>query len=350
MGKVALLPFVGMMMTECAQAGLIIISKVVMSKGMNNLIFIFYSNLLASPILLLFSFLFHRSERPQLTPSIHAGFFLLGVLGFFAQFFGYTGINYSSPTLGTAMLNLVPAFTFIFAITLRMEIFNWRSSSTLAKSVGTIVSITGAFIVTLYKGPSLLMTSPSFDLSHAQLLAQQPNWIVGGLFLVVDCIMSSSWTIVEAKILRKYPAGLIVVFFYCFYAAVLSGAVSLIVERDPSAWSLKPNIRLLAVLYSAVFGSAFQVGVSTWCLSRTDPVFVAMFKPVGIVVTVIVGVIFMGETLYFGRLIGAIIIVAGFYSVMWGKAKEAKIDEDVGISSLESNRQQAPLLQNSIES
>lgn len=61
MGEVALLPVVGMVMAECAQAGLIIISKVAMSDGMNNLIFVFYSNLLASPILLLFSFLFYRS-------------------------------------------------------------------------------------------------------------------------------------------------------------------------------------------------------------------------------------------------------------------------------------------------
>lgn len=49
------------------------------------------------------------------------------------------------------------------------------------------------------------------------------------------------------------------------------------------------------------------------------------------------------------RLIGAIIIVIGFYSVMWAKAKEAKIDEDTGIGSLEPNPQHAPLLQNSIE-
>ncbi|XP_048318072.1 WAT1-related protein At3g28050 isoform X2 [Ziziphus jujuba] len=311
MGEVALLPVVGMVMAECAQAGLMIVSKVAMSDGMNNLIFVFYSNLLASPLLLFFSFLFYRSDRPQLTSSIHAGFFLLGLLG--------------------------------------MEKLDWRSTSSLAKSVGTIVSISGAFIVTFYEGPSLLMTSQSVNLSHAQLPVQQPNWIVGGLFLLADCIMTSAWVIVEAKILRKYPVVLIVVFFYCLYVAVLSGSISFIVERDPSAWSLKPNVRLLAVLYSAVFGSAFQVGVCTWCLKRTGPVFVAMFKPLGIVITVIVGVIFMGEAIYFGRLIGAIIIVAGFYSVMWGKAKEAKVDEDAGISILESNRQQAPLLQNGIE-
>lgn len=80
-----------------------------------------------------------------------------------------------------------------------MEKIDWRSSSGLAKSIGTIVSISGAFIVTFYKGPSLLMASPSFNSSHAQLLVQQPNWIVGGLFLVADCIMTSAWLIVQVK-------------------------------------------------------------------------------------------------------------------------------------------------------
>lgn len=36
-----------------------------------------------------------------------------------AQFFGYAGINLGSPTLSTAMLNLIPAFTFILAVIFR---------------------------------------------------------------------------------------------------------------------------------------------------------------------------------------------------------------------------------------
>uniref|UniRef100_A0A2P2JWK8 WAT1-related protein At3g28050 isoform X2 n=1 Tax=Rhizophora mucronata TaxID=61149 RepID=A0A2P2JWK8_RHIMU len=79
--KVAL-PFMGMVMAESAQVGLMIISKAVMSKGMSNLIFVFYSNALASLILLPSSLLFHRSQRPPLTFSIVCGFFLLGLFGF----------------------------------------------------------------------------------------------------------------------------------------------------------------------------------------------------------------------------------------------------------------------------
>uniref|UniRef100_A0A2N9JAD9 WAT1-related protein n=1 Tax=Fagus sylvatica TaxID=28930 RepID=A0A2N9JAD9_FAGSY len=85
MGSVGVaLPFVGMVMAECAQVGLMIVGKIAMSKEMSNLVFIFYSNAFASLILLPSSFLIHRSQasqRPPLTFSILSGFFLLGLLG-----------------------------------------------------------------------------------------------------------------------------------------------------------------------------------------------------------------------------------------------------------------------------
>jgi hypothetical protein len=55
------------------------------------------------------------------------------------------------------------------------------------------------------------------------------------------------------------------------------------------------------VKLQAVFGSAFQVGISAWCLHKTGPVFVAMFKPLGIVISVVVGVILLRDTFYLGR-------------------------------------------------
>ncbi|KAH9773452.1 WAT1-related protein [Citrus sinensis] len=217
-----------------------------------------------------------------------------------SQFFGYAGIYYSSPTLSTALLNLVPGFTFILAIIFRVEKLDWRSSSSLAKSVGTIVLITGAFIMTYYKGPHLLMTSLPPN-SSLQVFMPQTNWVFGGLLLAVDCVFTSAWFIVQASILKKFSAEFIVVFFYCFFVAIQSAILCLVMERDLSSWSLKPGVRLVAVLYSAVFGSAFQVGVCTWCLHRTGPVFVAMFKPLGVVISAAVGTIFLGETVYLGR-------------------------------------------------
>ncbi|KAI6685850.1 hypothetical protein NL676_031763 [Syzygium grande] len=355
MGARLAAPVAGMVMAECAQVGLMVVGKAAMSNGLGNLIFVFYSNAFASLLLLPASLLFHRSERPPLTPSLVFQFFVLGLLGCSAQILGYAGINYSSPTLASALLNLIPAFTFILAVIFRLERLDWSSASSLAKCAGTIVCIAGAFIVTLYKGPAIVTTSSLSNLQtevfnlHLKLLTPESNWVLGGLLLVADCVMTSSWLIVQASVLKKYPAELIIVFFYCFFVAIQSATISFFVEGKTSAWSLKDNMRLMAVLYSAVFGSAFQVGVSTWCLRRTGPVFVSMFKPLGIVIAAVEGVLFLGDNFYIGSLVGSVAIVVGFYSVMWGKAKEEKTGLAASVGNVEANSKKVPLLETIVE-
>ena len=44
--------------------------------------------------------------------------------------------------------------------------------------------------------------------------------------------------------------------------------------------------------------------------------------------------------------VGAAIIVPGFYAVIWGQVKEEEVVEDYQISSYESSSTRAPLLQN----
>ncbi|XP_061991643.1 WAT1-related protein At3g28050-like isoform X2 [Rosa rugosa] len=181
------------------QAGSLVLNKAAMSKGVNKYTMIVYANAL-STLLLPSAFVVHRpSERPPLTFSIYTLQIVLawplwvGSLAHkcSAQIFAYIDVDYSSATLGTAMLNLIPAFTFLLAIIFRMENVYWKRSSSQAKVLGTIASITGAFVVTLYKGPSILLV-PS---SATQFLfsPQHSNWLVGGLFLVADAFFTSLW-------------------------------------------------------------------------------------------------------------------------------------------------------------
>ncbi|CDP00195.1 unnamed protein product [Coffea canephora] len=321
-------PYLGMVIAQTAQVGLIIVSKEAMSNGMSKYLFVTYSNALASLILLPTSFLAHRSNRPPLTFKLVSGFFLLGVLGCTAQVTGYAGIDYTSASFASAMLNLIPGFTFVLAVIFRMEKVDCRTSSTIAKSIGTIVSIAGAFILTLYKGLQILMASSS-PITHYDLLnQQQSNWVLGGLFLAIDCLAASMFIIVQALILKDFPADLIMVFFYCFFVAILSAGISLVSGDNLSAWTLQPTMRLLTILYSGIFGSALQVSLSTWCVHKKGPLFVAMFHPLGIVIAAAFNIIISKDAFYVGSLVGSILIVIGFYSVMWGKAREGKVVED----------------------
>ncbi|KAL6997202.1 hypothetical protein U1Q18_007324 [Sarracenia purpurea var. burkii] len=347
-------PFAAMVMVECFDVGLITLSKAAMSNGMSHFVFVVYSNALASLILLPSSFILHRSKRPPLTFSLLCKFFLLSLIGITVmQNCVFTGINLSSPTLGSAMSNLIPAFTFLLAVFFRMEKLDLRSSRSRIKIMGTLVSISGALIVTLYKGTpigSLPAQTPSFSSQDHSVpsqpsLATQSNWIVGGLFLAAASLSVSIWNTSQAAILKGYPSELTIVAFYCLFGTVQCAALSLIAERNnPNAWKLKPDIELISIIYSAVFGSVVTFSIITWCIRKKGPVFVAMFKPVSIAIAALLGVIFLGDSLYVGSVIGAIVIVMGFYGVIWAQSKEEG-KETRGIDPLPLSSAKTPLLQ-----
>ncbi|KAF8039475.1 hypothetical protein BT93_B1872 [Corymbia citriodora subsp. variegata] len=267
---------------------------------------------------------------------------------------GYVGINYSSPVLGTAMMNLIPAFTFILAIISRMEKANWKSSSSQAKLVGTIASVLGASAATFYAGPPILRLPPppSSIQPHRLvfLLSRQSNWILGGFILAAEAFLISLWYIIQVFILKDYPAVLNMMFYSMFFSTILSGLLSFVAVREPQAWILKVDVGMIAILYSALVDIVFRLTLTTWCLKKTGPVYISTFKPLGIVFAVGLGFIFLGETLYLGSLIGAIVIVMGFYGVVWGKSKEEEEKKmegsGAGGGSLASSSHRIPLLQN----
>lgn len=341
-------PFAAMVSMECLNVGLNTLYKAATLQGMSYHVFVVYSYAVAAFCLLPSPFFAPRGRAlPPVNFSIVSKICILGIIGCTSQIMGYTGISYSSPTLASAISNLVPAFTFILAIIFRMESVTFRSSSSRAKVLGAIVSISGAFVVTLYKGPKIIPTpSPSLSVSQP-LRSSNSNWMIGGLFLTTEYILVPMWYIVQAQIMKEYPSELTVVFFYNLIVSILAAIVGLITEPDLNAWKLKPDIALVSIICSGIFGSFINNSVHTWVLRIKGPFFVAMFKPLSIAIAVTMGVIFLGDALYLGSALGAMIISIGFYTVMWGKAKE-EMGEDIDIRSLESPpTQKTPLLQQS---
>ncbi|KAG4151252.1 hypothetical protein ERO13_D04G053600v2 [Gossypium hirsutum] len=260
------LPLTAMVAIECTNVGLNVLFKKATSKGMSYFIFITYTYAIGALLLLPLSFLFPSG---QVLPSLkfHLGFriFLLGLIGFFAQVCAYTGIDYSNPTLASTISNLSPAFTFILAVLFRLERVALRSSTSQAKIMGTIASISGALLVVLYKGPQVFSSpSPSSTL----LQPSYSNWVIGGILLAVAYLLFSIRYIIQGVL------------------------------------------------------QAFSTFAISWGLHLKGPVYIAIFKPVSIAIAAFMSAIFLGDSLYLGSIIGAIIISIGFYAVIWGKAKE----------------------------
>ena len=75
-----------------------------------------------------------------------------------------------------------------------MEKLTAKSRSSNAKVMGSIISIAGAFVLTFYKGPSI-MNSPSLHQPIGFLKSVDSSWVIAGILLTVEYLMFSLWYI-----------------------------------------------------------------------------------------------------------------------------------------------------------
>ncbi|KAK1438845.1 hypothetical protein QVD17_04657 [Tagetes erecta] len=348
-----LLPIVAMLMLACLDIALLTLVKAAMNDGMSSIVYVIYHNALGTFILLPF-FLLHflrNVDRPPLTFRILFRCFILGLIGIcLFQVLWYVGVDYSSPTMASAILNLLPGITFLIAVFFRMEKIDVRNSRNVAKVLGTMIAVSGAMVFTFYQGPAILnTTTSSSDSPNYVFLSQPSKMIFGCLITFVSVIFACIWIVLQTATVIEHPDQQTIVFFFCFFGTIQCAALSPFIERNQSAWVLQDGIRVTAVILGAVHSCAFRNSVLTWCLGKKGPVFMAMFSPLSIVLAMIMGVTFLGDSLHLGSVIGAVIIAVGFYTVIWGQAKEKNkrvvvVGDDLEVSGLSDHSETAPLL------
>ncbi|PON52046.1 hypothetical protein TorRG33x02_309800, partial [Trema orientale] len=125
-----------------------------------------------------------------------------------------------SYVIGTLLLLPLP---FVFR---RMEDLDRRSSTTRIKIIGTMLSVSGALVAVLYKGPTILSsalssTSLSLSLRHP-LGISEANWVIGGLLLVSQNLLGSLWYILLTQVMKMYPDEQVVTFLCLLFKTIIS--------------------------------------------------------------------------------------------------------------------------------
>ncbi|XP_043699750.1 WAT1-related protein At2g39510-like [Telopea speciosissima] len=319
--------FLAVLLLQFGIAGLAIIVKIAMDEGMSHYTLAVYRHAIATAVIFPFAIILERKVRPPMTVSIFAKITFLGLLEpVLDQNLYYAGMQYTSATFTTAMSNMLPALTFVMAFLLRMEKVNIRRPRSIAKVVGTIVTVGGAMLMTLIKGPSIDLPwtkgTGSQDGTEASV-HQQP--LKGALMITAGCVCWAGFVILQAITLKTYPAELSLTVWICLMGTIEGTLVTLAIEHSNTAiWSLQWDMKLVAVLYSGIVCSGIAYSIQGVIMKERGPVFITSFSPLSMVIVAVLSTFILGELLCLGSIIGAIVIAIGLYLVVWGKGKDHK--------------------------
>ncbi|OEL25196.1 WAT1-related protein [Dichanthelium oligosanthes] len=282
-----------------------IVAVASLKRGMSHFVLVVYRNLVATAVMAPFALWF---ERPVLDQNLY-----------------YMGANLTSAGFASALINVLPAVTFVMALILRMEKVRMRSVHSQAKIVGTVLTVAGAVLMILYHGP--VVQFPWSKGQHHDGTSGQglggAGFLTGTVTVIVACVCWSGFFVLQSNTLQSYPAELSLTTLICLMGSLMSGAVALVAERkNTQAWVIGFDTRLFTAVYAGIVCSGVAYYVQGLVSRQRGPVFVTAFNPLCMIVTSVMGSIILKEEITLGSVLGAVIIVLGLYALIWGKSKD----------------------------
>ncbi|XP_020689621.1 WAT1-related protein At5g45370 isoform X3 [Dendrobium catenatum] len=285
-----------MVLVQVINGGYLVITKVALNAGMNQIVFCAYRNLLGLFIVAPLAYVGDRGARPPLTGRLLLSFLLLGLTG--------------------------------------VEKVNFRRKECWIKVIGTSVCISGAAVMLTYRGPALFGNGVDHamlnemimgsQLEHAkQLGSNLLNYQLGTLCLIANCISMAAFLVLQAPVLVQYPATLSLTAYTYLFGTLLIVLTGLCTYRDYADWMLTKS-EIVAIIYSGFLSSAVNYGLITWSNKMIGPALVALYNPLQTFMSAFLSAIFIGNPIFLGNIFGGLLIICGLYLVTWARYTESK--------------------------
>ncbi|KAB1213732.1 hypothetical protein CJ030_MR5G021864 [Morella rubra] len=314
------MPHVLMVLVQIFATLLYLITDISFSHGLNPHVFVTYRHIIGGSAMLPLAYVLERKVRPKMTLALFLEIFLLSLVGVgLTMNMYFASLKYTSPTFVTSVINTIASLTFVIAVALRLETVDIRNPRGIAKVLGTLISLAGVMVTTLYKGPEV-QSSKVAPIHLVGSSSVHENRIKGPILAVASCITWSIWYIMQGFTLKKYPAPLSLTAWISFVGGVQSAVVTVVLVRHKqAAWSVAFNVDLWSIVYAGIVCSGAAVFFQLWCAERKGPVFVTVFNPLGTVFVALQELFLMGKRMHVGRILGGAIVILGLYVVLWGK-------------------------------
>ncbi|KAJ8752315.1 hypothetical protein K2173_003951 [Erythroxylum novogranatense] len=323
-------PFLAMVLVQVGFAGMNITSKLAMDSGMKPLVLVTYRQIFATLAMVPSAYFLEWKTRPKITIPLLFQIFLCSLTGVTGnQVFYFVGLENSTPTIGCALTNILPALTFILAVLFRQELLGLKKISGQAKVIGTIICVGGAMLLSFYHGHMIKIGESGIHWKYADKMVNnssntKPNSLLGPVLILASAASWAIWFIIQAKVSEKFPAPYTSTLLLCFMGSIELMVISLPANHTVSDWSLRSPGRLVAALYAGIVCSALAFTLTSWSIQRKGALYVSVFSPLLLVIVAVLSWALLQEKLYLGTAVGSFFIVAGLYAVLWGKDKEMK--------------------------
>lgn len=209
-------------------------------------------------------------------------------------FFGFQtfGLKYTQSSEAGIYLAVGPVFTMILA-----SYFLDEKTTTLQK-LSILLSVTGVIYITFKKGASLEFQN------------------MKGIILLLLSVLSFAIYSVMARRLTQAFSNIelsFVMIGISFIAFNVLAIASHLIQGDMGSFfqPLKESKFIISVLYLGVLSSFGTSLLSNHVLSRLESYKMSVFTNLATVISIIAGVIFLNEEIFYYHIIGSVLIIVG---------------------------------------
>ncbi len=226
-------------------------------------------------------------ERRSFLPSLFLAALFEPVL---YMFFETLGISMSTDITCAVIISLAPIVTCI------AEVLILKEKNTTLQKIFLGVGIVGVIYIAL-----------KTDTSNGE------DSILGILFLLLAIISGALFSVFSRKSSKHFSA-MEITYASAMLGTVIFNAVSIVrhIVRGDILSYFNPYFdihNIIGFVFLAILSTVVATGINNWCLSRMQVSTMAAFSGVSTLVTILIGVIFRGEQLYYFHYIGLSLIL-----------------------------------------
>ncbi|NLX85365.1 MAG: DMT family transporter [Synergistaceae bacterium] len=202
------------------------------------------------------------------------------------------GLQYLTSSESAILFAMMPIFTLILAT------YFLKEQTTILQKLSVMLSVAGVVYITLNKGSN-------FNFSNA----------MGISLILLSALSFSIYSIMVKKLTKSFTivemTYMMIIISFIFFNAmsigkhILDGAIGNFFEP-----LYQPGF-IVAVVYLGVLSSLATSLLTNYALSKMDASKMCVFTNLSTVISIIAGVVFLNEKIFYYHIIGSILIISG---------------------------------------